>query len=458
MRILASDLTQKAAVGPIDLSPTRVDGAWFPILESFSGAWQRGITKSGDTVQQFSPLFRCITLLSSDLAKLGVRLVELNDGIWQETTSPSFSPVLRKPNRYQTWFQFMESWVISKLTHGNTYVLKVRDNRGGSDPTKGNVVALYVLDPTLVNTLVAPGASVFYRVQADNLSTVGEAMVIPASEIIHDRMNTLYHPLIGISPVAAASLSGMLGVELQKQAATFFKNGARPSGFLTAPGAIGKETAERLKVQWETRYSGENIGRVAVGGDGLKFEQLAMSAVDAELVASLRISGEMVCIAFGVPLFKIGLGQLPGNANVATLNQIYYSDALQALIEAFESCLDEGLSLPAHYGVELNIDNLLRMDAQSQMSVLKEAVGAKIMKPNEARRRINLPKTGGGDSLWGQQQDHSLEALARRDEMVTPDGELIPQAEPEAPIAANDDEEQQAATVGDLMRKALLTQ
>ena len=92
------------------------------------------------------------------------------------------------------------------------------------------------------------------------------------------------------------------------------------------------------------------------------------------------------------------------------------------------------------------------------MSVLKEAVGAKIMKPNEARRRINLPKTGGGDSLWGQQQDHSLEALARRDEMVTPDGELIPQAEPEAPIAANDDEEQQAATVGDLMRKALLTQ
>jgi phage portal protein BeeE len=49
-------------------------------------------------------------------------------GIWTETDSPAFSPVLRKPNRYQNRIQFWESWILSKLTRGNAYVLKERDN------------------------------------------------------------------------------------------------------------------------------------------------------------------------------------------------------------------------------------------------------------------------------------------------------------------------------------------
>lgn len=426
---------QKAHVGPTDLSPLRSDGLWFPVTEAFTGAWQRGVVdQSNKNIFQFSPLFRCVTLIAGDVAKLGVRLVELNDGIWQETTSASFSPVLRKPNRYQTWIQFVESWMLSKLLHGNTYVLKVRDNRQV-------VVALYILDPRLVKTLVAPGAAVFYELQADNLSTIGETVTIPASEVIHDRMNTLYHPLVGLSPVAAASLSGALGVEMQRQSATFFKNGARPSGFLTAPGAIGKETAERLKTQWETKYSGENVGRVAVLGDNLKFESIAMKAVDAQLVESLRISGEFVCLAFGIPLFKIGLGQLPGNANVSTLNQIYYSDCLQKYIEDLEWSLDDGLSLPSDYGVELLIKNLIRMDQEAQMRVLREGVEGAIVKTNEARRELSLAPTEGGDEVWRQQQYYSLRALARRDQEGTPPPSLTDQGgNDEPPAPANDDE------------------
>lgn len=444
---------QKAVVAPTDLIPTYGGGAWFPVGESYAGAWQRGVVdQSNQNIFQFSPVFRCVTLIAGDVAKLGVRLVEFSDNIWRETTSPSFSPVLRKPNRFQTWIQFVESWMLSKLVSGNAYVLKVRDNRN-------IVVAMYVLDPALVNVLVAPGAAVFYRVQADNLSTVGEAAVIPASEIIHDRMNTIYHPLIGMSPLVAASLSGALGVELQKQAATFFKNGARPSGFLTAPNAINKETAERLKQQWETRYTGDNIGKVAVLGDGLKWESIAMNAVDAQLAETLKLSGEMVCHAFGVPLFKVGLGQLPGNANVSTLNQIYYSDCLQKLIEDFEWSLDDGLSLPPNYSLELMTKNLIRMDQEAQMKFLRDGVEGAIVKTNEARAELGFGPTEGGDEIWRQQQYYSLRALAKRDRERPPPASLAaePAAEPAPPVPANDDEEI-AAAAADLMRKALITQ
>lgn len=411
MRLFGLEITRaqtKAAVSASDLSPTFNSGPWFPLMEPFAGAWQRGVVDtSHKNLFQFSPLFRCVTLIASDVAKLGVRLVELTDGIWQETSSPAFSPVLRKPNRYQTWIQFAESWMLSKLTTGNVFVLKVRDNRGV-------VVALYALDPHRVTPLVAPGAAVFYKLASDNLSTVGDAVTVPASEIIHDRMNTLYHPLVGVPPIAAAGLAGALGVEMQKQSATFFKNGARPGGYLTAPAGIGKETADRLKTQWEQNYGGENYGKTAVLGDGLKYETIAMTAIDAQLVEGLKLSGEMVCHAFGVPLFKVGLGQMPANSNVAVLNQIYYSDCLQKLIEDFEWSLDDGLALPMNYGVELIIDNLLRMDAQSQMSTLKEGVSAGIIAPNEGRKKVGLRPVKGGESPYLQQQNWSLADLANR--------------------------------------------
>src|SRR6185312_14046419 len=102
-------------------------------------------------------------------------------------------------------------------------------------------------------------------------------VVVPASEIIHDRMNCLFHPLVGLSPIYAAGLAATQGLHIQGNSATFFKNGSNPGGVLTAPGAISDETAARLKAAWATNYSGENAGKVAVLGDGLKYEAMAVT-------------------------------------------------------------------------------------------------------------------------------------------------------------------------------------
>src|SRR5690606_27662586 len=121
---------------------------------------------------------------------------EPRTGIWRETENAAFSPVLRRPNRYQNHIQFKEWWVISRLLHGNTYVLKERDKRGV-------VKALYILDPSRVMPLVTPGGSVYYQLSTDNMSGVTETVVVPAEDIIHDRINALFHPLVGVSPIYA---------------------------------------------------------------------------------------------------------------------------------------------------------------------------------------------------------------------------------------------------------------
>lgn len=391
-------------------------GGFYPFIrEPFSGAWQRNEELCIDTAASYFAVYACITLISNDIGKLRPKLTEIDaNGIWTETTSAAFSPVLRKPNRYQNHIQFKQYWATSKLLHGNAYILKERDNRGV-------VVAQYILDPQRVTPLVAPDGSVYYQLGQDNLTGVHAVSVtVPASEIIHDRMNCLFHPLVGISPIYACGLAALQGQQIQRDANRFFGNGAKPGGVLTAPGAIGDETAKRLKDHWDSNYTGDKSGKVAVLGDGLKFESMRMTSVDAQLIEQLKWSAEAVCSVFHVPAYKVGIGAPPAYNNIEAIEQGYYSQCLQILIEDMELCQDEGLALPQNYGVELDLDGLLRMDQATLIDAETKAVKGMIKAPNESRKRLNLKPVEGGDTIYSQQQNFSLEALAKRDALPNP--------------------------------------
>jgi HK97 family phage portal protein len=400
-------------------------GGWWPIVrESFMGAWQANVEVRQDLVMANWAVYACMTLIASDVGKMRLKLVEQDaDGIWQETASPAFGPVLRKPNRFQTRQKFIEQWIISKLSDGNAYILKQRDQRGV-------VVAMYVLDPSRVQPLVAPDGSVYYQLQEDDLSQVPEGIpAIPASEIIHDTMVCLFHPLVGISPIYACGLAATQGLKIQQNSAKFFENMSRPSGMLTAPAQISDETALRLKKHWEDNFSGANIGKVAVLGDGLKYEAMSVNAVDAQMVEQLKMSAEMICSTFHVPGYKVGIGATPTYQNAEVLNQIYYSDCLQSLIESIEALLDEGLGLGKMtdgktLGTEFELDDLLRMDTATRVKTSADLVKGGISAPNEERRKFGMKPVPGGDYPFMQQQNWTLEQLSKRtppDDAPTPD-------------------------------------
>ncbi|OYY35670.1 MAG: phage portal protein [Rhodospirillales bacterium 24-66-33] len=404
------------------------NGGWFPIIrEAKTGYWQRNIEVNATTAASYYANFACVTLIARDIAKLSVRLIQKTpDEIWIETVNPAFSPVLRKPNHYQTRNQFWESWFLSKLGKGNTYALKDRDNRGV-------VVGLYVLDPTRVQPLIAQDGSVFYQLSTDELNGLPEQVTVPATEIIHDRFNCLGHPLVGVAPIHAAALAATQGINIQQQSVRLFRNNANPSGILTAPGNISDEDVERLKTEWEKKFSGENYGRVAVLGSALKFEAMSVTARDSQLVEQLKWSSEQVAAVYHVPAFMIGAGAEPNTGNAQERTLRYYTQALQSLIEEAESCLDDGLGLgdKPDLGVEFDTDNLLRMDTAMLMDVLEK--GRNYLKPNEGRRRLGLPKVAGGDAVYRQQQDFSLEALAKRDAQEDPFATEKPQPERDPP-------------------------
>lgn len=428
--------------------PTPMNGWLATVRESFAGAWQRSVVVDKNDVIRHNTVWACQTLIASDIGKLGVNYIErTDDGIWEPKDNPAYSPVLRKPNHYQNRIKFFEQWMLSKLSHGNTYILKRRDARSV-------VNRLYLLDPSRVKVLVAPDGSVYYRLSTDHLSGIQEASVtVPASEIIHDVGIALYHPLCGLSPIVACGLAATQSLKIQEFSAKFFENDSMPGGVLTAPASISNDVAERIQKHWDENFAGQhNVGKVAVLGDGLKYEPMTVKAVEAQLADQLKMADEKICSTYHVPGFMVGVGPLPAYNDVEPLMQQYYSQCLQTHIEGIELCLDEGLGLGASQGVEFDIDNLIRMDSTKKMKIATDGIKGAVFTPNFARKKYyNLPGMVGGDALYLQQQNFSLEALAKRDAKEDPFGSTPPPA-PKPP--ANDDVDADDDTVSDDDAKA----
>lgn len=388
------------------------------VREAFTGAWQQGYTAKDTTdLLRVSSVYACVSRIAADISKCGIHVVQRQGDVYTEVPEHPATRILKRPNHYQTSIKFFEQWLISRLLYGNTYVLK----RGAN---------LFVLDPRTVTPLIADDGSILYQVAADQLAGTEDGQIIPARDLIHDRGDCLFHPLVGVSPIHACAVSGSMAGSIQQQSSSFFSNMSRPSGLIVSPLAIGDDEAKRLSDYFNTGFSGTNAGKTAAFGGGISYQPLSVNAVDAQLIEQLKWTAADIARAFKIPLHKIDdTVPITAGSSIDAINLNYYQDCLQSLMESIEACLDIGLNLDAGYSVEFDVKNLLRMDSSARIAANAELVKSGIKSPNEARADENLPPVPGGESPMIQQQNYSLAALAKRDAQANPfqTGQVQPQ-------------------------------
>ncbi len=402
-------------------------GLWPWIQETSAGGWQRNETFQVDTVLRNPTLYACVTLISDDISKLRPMIVQQDsDRVWTEVDSPAFSPVLDQPNSFQTWPDYANWYICSKLLSGNVYVLKERDDRGV-------VRALYVLNPFLVTPLVAPDGSVFYQLtpDSDNLNQVPDPIIVPAREIIHDRVCPLFHPLCGVSPVYAAGFPAVLGLNVRDAQDKFVTNGSRPGGVLLVPGTMKQADADAMKTEWKSSFGGDKQGDIAILTGGMSYLPMGMmTAEQSRVIELLHMTDEDIAKCFHMPRHKVGVGPDPTYTNIQAKNQDYLNDCLQQHITRFNVKHTQGLGLDNVPGktlaFELDLDDLLLMDMAAKAEAAQKAVTSGLSF-NEARFRFwDAAPVKGGESPMSQQQNFSLEALAKRDALPDPFGKTTP--------------------------------
>lgn len=382
------------------------------IREPFAGAWQRNMEDSGardPNILAFSGVYACVTIISQDIAKLPLRVLKLDaNGISEKVAKDNpYHRVLRRPNDYQTSVDFFMHMLACRLIRGNAYVYKEMDGRGV--PSK-----LHVLHPDRVQVMIHPTSKeIFYQytpyqndlVDLSSFFQQTGTISIPSRYIIHDRINTLWHPLIGTSPLFAAAISASMGGRIQMNSSALFANMARPSGILTSAGEISDVVATRLKKEFEANYSTGNIGRTAVLGDGLDWKQMVMTSTDAQLIDQLKWTIEDVARAYRVPMYLLADLTRMAYKNAEQAAQSYYSGCLQYHIESLERRLTNAFDMDdesVYVGVD--VKQMFRMDTGERFGAYKEGIAAGVLAPNEARALEGLGPVKGGEEPRMQMQ------------------------------------------------------
>ena len=134
-------------------------------------------------------------------------------------------------------------------------------------------------------------------------------LVVPARDVLHIKLDTRRNPLIGETWLSALAPELATDAAIKNAATTFSNNMSRPSGVLTTDLQIKQPDVEALRARWNEQAKGMNAGGVPILTHGLKFQPIAISNQDAQIIEQQKLTDTKIAAVFGVPIILLGIHQ-----------------------------------------------------------------------------------------------------------------------------------------------------
>lgn len=364
------------------------------------GLSDSGVPVNSFTAMQHGPVMACVSILAEDVAKipLGV-FTRTSDGGKKPATGHVLYRLLRHPNAWQTAFEFKEMMQAALVLRGNAYAVAVRDGRG-------KPLYLVPVHPDRVTLYEAPGGEWFYLVTRNGLHEMAMLrdvpIMVPQEDVLHLRWLSQWNSLLGSSRIQLAREPVGLAMGLEQHQARFTGQGVRTSGVLSTEAKFAsKEVREDIRAAFQKLHSGpRNAGAVAVLEQGLKWQPLGMTMVDAEFMASREFQLREIARVFGLPPYKLGIQGTDSGPSMVQQGQEYLNGPVSGYCERWKAKLEKFFDLDGEETfISWDYSHFLKADIQTRYVAMRQAVGGAWMSVNEARRGEGMPDVANGDDV-----------------------------------------------------------
>ncbi len=370
-----------------------------------------GKSVSAQTALQLDVVWACVKLISQLVATLPLSVYEKKEGRRRSASEHWLHKVIAAaPNADMTAADFWESLLTSILLWGNAYALIVRNG-------VGKIIALEPLRPErMAPKLQRDGSMLFVYVDQN-----GHRFEYGEGEILHLKGFTL-DGRMGLSPISYARHTLGAAMAQEETAATIFKNGLRPSGYVTTDQVLTKSNREEVRESVVTQVaSGSESGRTLVLEAGMKYAPVAMNPEDAQLLQSRAFSIEQLCRWMcNVPPVLIGhaaQGQTMWGSGVEQLLMGWKVTGLNPLIIKIEQALN--CLFPANerdrYYVKFSLQALLRADAKGRAALYASGLQNAYLSPNEIIELEDGEPYEGGDRHFVQANLVPVDQIGKED-------------------------------------------
>lgn len=387
----------KSVIAPINEAPI-IGG--FPYASMNTSA--SGVSVTARTTLQHHAVYTCVRTLTSDIAKIPLRIEKKVNGGWIPDDNHYLNDLFTTPNDRLTTFELLEAIVFSVLVAGDSLVVVTRDKQG--KPTK-----LIPMRPYSCSIIEDPqDGELYYQVTDNQLiplktsisSETGPRRTIYHSDMVRTRNLTMDGGINGLSLTQMASEAFGLALATQEAAARAYANGAHINGFFKSSVPNGKAQTEAEKESLNRAIKTvANAGQMAVINN-MEWVQMASNVGELQLVEARREITMEVARMYRVPLHKIGLSDSEKAANIAEQEQSYITNTLIQYTKPLEQHLDRVLLQPnekRHYRIRFDFSKQAEPNQKDRGSYYKDGLTYGWLTQNEVRQMEDFaPSTQEG--------------------------------------------------------------
>lgn len=355
----------------------------------------------GDNLSEVTYL-TCLKTLYETIGKLNFDVLQDSDKGTRRIYDHELVPILRqRPNPHMTpstWKQIMER---NRNHFGNAYAYIERDSRG-------RLVGLIPLHPPNMRVLADQGGLLGFGSLIMYQYTVpktGQEYLFHEADVLHLKFSlTDDSGLVGrsVQEVLASTMEGAQAA--QGFLNNLYKRGMTASAALEYVGDLDRSKVNELKRNIEEMGAGaENAGGLLPLPPGTKIVPMNLSLSDSQFFELKKYNSLQIASVFGVKPSQLNDYEKSSYSSSEAQNLSFYVDTLLAILKQWEEELDNKLissaDIKAGYHVKANVSSILRADLKTQAEILAMNVNNAIMKPNEARDKLDLMAVEEGDFL-----------------------------------------------------------
>lgn len=357
------------------------------LIDAFGGGSTSasGVRVTRGTVLTSGPVYQAVTLISSDLAKLDVRVFDpAKEQDKDRPNHPAARIFNRMGNSEMSAFHVRQTLVGNALIHGNGI--------GVIEWANGRPVGIWPIPPHYVQMVRVPFNEEFsglglagryvYKVTPPYQS--GPTQFFMPDEIFHFKL--FGNGLWGFSPLTLFTDTFGRGLAMEQFQGSSFANQTRPSGILSKeygqymPKKLSPDDRRDLRNDWNEVHQGAgNAGKVAIVTGGLRWTPLSITHEQAQMLESRQFFREEVAGIYNLPAHKLNsLDNSSVRANLEEQNRAYVQGTLdphmcglkQEIIAKLFSQRDRNSTLD----VMFNKQELYKSDIKTRMDAYAVAM------------------------------------------------------------------------------------
>ena len=277
-------------------------------------------------------VYRCVTVISQTIANLKLIATNKNSGVVIDINDDPNLKVLRRPNKWQTYFDFWEQHFGYLELQGEVpWLLDIKRD--------GQIKSIFPLRPDRIR--IIPSATSYIGGYIFDVG--GEQVPLSAEEIQFWKYFNPSNEWRGTSPISAAANDIELELQSVKANQNIYKKGARPSGILTTDKPVQLPQLQQLSDEFNSKYTGsDKFGKVVFLSHGFKWDQMSMSNKDMQTLEQRVYSGDQVGEVYGVPpILRMKMKDSSVISNTNSQISIFWENTIMPKITKTEQIMNE---------------------------------------------------------------------------------------------------------------------